>query len=389
MATSRKKIKTGLVLTGGGARAAYQVGVLKAVAKLLPAGSGNPFAIISGTSAGAINAATLAIHASDFQKGVRRLNMVWRNFEVGHVFRADTLGILKAGMHWMAALSFGGLGRFNPVSLLDRAPLLALLQNHLDCTQIQGGIDQGYLDALSITVSGYSSGESVSFYQGLPGIRPWRRARRIGAPSEICLQHLMASSAIPFLFKAERINREYFGDGSMRQNAPLSPAIHLGAERLLVIGVHKESPEPDRTKVVEYPSMAQIAGHVLNSIFLDSLDGDLERLLRINATVERANKGRLTKSKIGLKNIDALVISPSRDLGEIAGEHIQRLPRPLRFLLRGIGAINRDDSSFVSYLMFDRDYCRELISLGYADAMRKKTLIREWVNSGGQNQRRT
>lgn len=385
MASSRNKGKTGLVLTGGGARAAYQVGVLKAVAKLLPANSPNPFAIISGTSAGAINAATLAIHASDFQKGVRRLNMVWRNFEVGHVFRADTLGILKAGLHWLTALMFGGLGRFNPVSLLDRAPLLKLLQKHLDCTRIQGGIDQGYLDALSITVSGYTSGESVSFYQGLSSYQPWRRARRIGAPSEICLQHLMASSAIPFLFKAERINREYFGDGSMRQNAPLSPAIHLGAERLLVIGVHKEGSEPDRKQMADYPSMAQIAGHVLNSIFLDSLDGDLERLSRINATVERANKGRLMKSDIGLKKIDALVISPSRDLGEIAGEHIQRLPRPLRFLLRGIGAINRNDSSFVSYLMFDRAYCRELISLGYADAMRKKEQLREMVYSGNQD----
>ena len=379
MASSRNKVKTGLVLTGGGARAAYQAGVLKAVAKLLPANSPNPFAIISGTSAGAINAATLAIHASDFQKGVRRLNMVWRNFEVGHVFRADTLGILKAGLHWLTALMFGGLGRFNPVSLLDRAPLLKLLQKHLDCTQIQSGIDQGYLDALSITVSGYTSGESVSFYQGLSSYQPWRRARRIGASSEICLQHLMASSAIPFLFKAERINREYFGDGSMRQNAPLSPAIHLGAERLLVIGVHKEGSEPDRKQMADYPSMAQIAGHVLNSIFLDSLDGDLERLSRINATVERANKGRLMKSDIGLKKIDALVISPSRDLGEIAGEHIQRLPRPLRFLLRGIGAINPKDSSFVSYLMFDRAYCRELISLGYADAMRKKEQLREMV----------
>lgn len=384
MASSRKEMKTGLVLTGGGARAAYQVGVLKAVAKLVPANAPNPFAIISGTSAGAINAATLAIHANDFQKGVRRLNMVWRNFEVGHVFRADTIGILKAGLHWLAALMFGGLGRFNPVSLLDRAPLLKLLQDHLDCSQIQNGIDQGFLDALSITVSGYNSGESVSFYQGLAEYSPWRRARRIGVPSEICLQHLMASSAIPFLFRAERINREYFGDGSMRQNAPLSPAIHLGAERLLVIGVHKDTTTTDRTQVVAYPSMARIAGHVLNSIFLDSLDGDLERLRRINATVERANKGRLMKSDIGLKKIDALVISPSQDLGEIASQHIQRLPRPLRFLLHGIGAINNNDNSFVSYLMFDRAYSRELISLGYADAMRQKDQLRQLVDRRSQ-----
>lgn len=380
MASVNNRGKAGLVLSGGAARAAYQVGVLKAVSSLLPAGTPNPFPVISGTSAGAINAATLAVYANDFSKGVRRLNMVWRDFEVGHVFRADTLGLLKAGAHWMAALTFGGLGKYNPVSLLDRAPLRKLLETYLDCSQIRFAIDNGFLDAISITASGYTSGESVSFYQGAPGIKPWRRAHRIGVPATIGYEHLMASSAIPFLFRAERINREYFGDGSMRQSAPLSPALHLGAERLLVIGVHKREPDGERVTVHEYPSMAKVGGHVLNSIFLDSLDTDLERLQRINNTVAVASKGRLTKPKLGLKKIDALVIEPSKDLGEIASHHIKRLPRPLRFLLRGIGATSKDDSSFISYLMFDRDYCRELISLGYADAMLKRKELKDFLS---------
>jgi NTE family protein len=371
MATAGDKKKTGLVLTGGGARAAYQVGVLKAVCRFLPA-THNPFHIISGTSAGAINAATLAINAADFHRGVRRLNMVWRNFQVHHVFRADTLGLLKTGMHWMAALMFGGLGRYNPQSLLDREPLLNLLREHLDCSQIQQSIDDGFLEALSITASGYSSGQSVSFFQGLPHYKAWHRVRRHGVAAEIGIDHLMASSAIPFLFKAERINREYFGDGSMRQIAPMSAALHLGSDRLLVIGVNNERLPEERKAVASYPSLAKIAGHVLNSIFLDSLDADVERLHRINQTLARANKGRLTRAKIGLRHVDALVISPSEDLGAIANKYIHRLPRPLRLLLRGVGAINSDDSSFISYLMFDRNFCRELISLGYADAMQRK-----------------
>jgi len=371
MSSSGKNKKTGLVLTGGGARAAYQVGVLKAVCRFLPA-TRNPFHIISGTSAGAINAATLAINAADFHRGVRRLNMVWRNFEVHHVFRADTLGLLKTGMHWMTALALGGLGKYNPESLLDREPLLQLLNEHLDCSQIQQAIEDGFLHALSITASGYNSGQSISFFQGLPDMQHWNRVRRLGVPAEIGIPHLMASSAIPFLFKAERINREYFGDGSMRQTAPLSAALHLGADRLLVIGVNNDQSLDERKAADSYPSLAKIAGHVLNSIFLDSLDADIERLHRINQTLQRANKGRITKPKIGLRHVDALVISPSQDIGAIANKYIHRLPRPLRLLLRGVGAINQDDSSFISYLMFDRIFCRELISLGYADAMQKK-----------------
>ncbi len=368
-----EKPKTALVLTGGGARAAYQVGVLKAVCELMPEGSGNPFPILCGTSAGAINAASLAVYAMQFRHGVRRLNRVWRNFHADHVFKADPKSILLSGARWLLAMMGGGFGKRKAAYLLDRDPLAALLGRYFNFKHIQLAIEAGDLYALSITASGYSSGESVSFYQGVDELVPWRRARRIGIRSRIELGHLMASSAIPFLFKAVRIQREYFGDGSMRQSAPISPALHLGADRVLVIGVHKEeSGEPARVESGGYPSPAQIASHILNSIFLDSLDADLERLKRINKTLNTISSAGNT-GDIPLREVDVLVVSPSEDLGEIAQRHAHHLPRTLRFFLRGIGAMKKDSSSsLVSYLLFEQSYCQELISLGYADAMQKK-----------------
>jgi NTE family protein len=366
-----EKSKTALVMTGGGARAAYQVGVLKAVCELMPDGKTNPFPILCGTSAGAINAASLAVYAKRFRRGVRRLDRVWRNFHVDHVFKADPASILLSGTRWLLAL--GGFGKRKATFLLDRDPLAKLLASYLEFDDIQSGIDAGVLHALSISASGYSSGESVNFYQGIDGLAPWRRARRIGIRSRIELKHLMASSAIPFLFKATKINREYFGDGSMRQSAPISPALHLGADRILVIGVHKEeNSEPTRVQADCYPSPAQIASHILNSIFLDSLDADLERLQRINKTLNTIASAD-NADEIPLREVEVLVVAPSEDLGEIAQRHAHHLPRTLRFFLRGIGAMKKDSgSSLVSYLLFEQSYCQELISLGYADAMLKK-----------------
>ncbi len=388
-ATQSAKPCVGLVLSGGGARAAYQVGVLKAIAELLPPASPNPFPVICGTSAGAINAATLAVYAERFRGAVRRLDYVWRNFHAGQVYRADALGVLRTGLHWLAALLLGGLGRRNPHALLDRAPLRALLEQYLPCEKIQAAIDAGVLRALSVTCSSYSSGQSVSFYQGVPTIVPWRRVRRVGCPAKITVAHLMASSAIPFLFAAERIHREYFGDGTMRQSAPLSPALHLGAERLLVIGVRQAEAEDHARGVqhVEYPSLAQIAGHVLNSIFLDSLDADLERLQRINRTLSLIPAERLQEGELRLRPVEALVIAPSEDLEKIAARYAHYLPRTVRYLLRGIGADDRTGANLVSYLLFERPYTRELIALGYADAMLRRREIAAFL--GIESDRRT
>src|SRR5688572_21611957 len=278
-----------------------------AIAVLLPKHARNPFPIICGTSAGAINAATLAVNALSFRKGVLRLTGVWKNFHAHHIYRSDPIGLLGNGARWIAALLLGGLGKHNPVSLLDTSPLAELLERNLPYDEIQRCIDAGALQALSITASGYSSGQSVSFFQGVDTLVPWKRARRLGLPAKITTDHLLASSAIPFIFPAVKINREYFGDGSMRQLAPISPALHLGADRVLVIGASRVTTEPPpRTKVAGYPPLAQIAGHALNSIFLDSLEVDLERLRRINKTISLIPSKSLEDGSLALRRVEVL-----------------------------------------------------------------------------------
>lgn len=228
--------RTALILTGGGARAGYQVGVLKAIRELLPEPRRNPFPILCGTSAGAVNAASMAVWAEDFGAGVENLLNVWENFSAHQVYRADPLSMGISGARWVSTLAVGWLIRHSPRSLLDNSPLRDLLQGSLDLSRIAPAIESGALHSIAITCSGYSSGQSVSFFQGRSAIEGWRRSQRIGAPSEISVDHLMASSAIPFIFPAVHLNREWFGDGSMRQVAPVSPAIHLGAHKILVIG---------------------------------------------------------------------------------------------------------------------------------------------------------
>lgn len=369
----------GVIMSGGGARAAYQVGVLKAVAQILPGGTPNPFPIICGASAGAINATALAVYADNFQNAVRRLERVWGNFHVHHVFRTDVRGMVANWARWWGSLLTGGAQRY-PMSMFDRAPLRELLARSMPCERIQPAINAGYLRALSITVSGYSSGQSVSFFQGAPDLTGWRRAARIGAPTEITIDHLMASSAIPVVFEAVRIHREFFGDGSMRQIAPISPALHLGADRVLVIGVRQERTSlPDRaSEPAEYPSLAQIGGHVLSSIFLDALEADLERLRRINETLRliAADGHGPANSRIAhLKPVRTLLIAPSQNIGDIAVRHRQEFPRTVRLLLRSLGAWRRSGGDLLSYILFEKPYTRELIALGFDDAMQRRAEI--------------
>jgi NTE family protein len=366
--------KLGLILTGGGARAAYQVGVLRAIAEFLPRRAPNPFPIICGTSAGAFNAATLAVNARNFRKGVWYLGNIWKNFRPDDIYRTDLAGVLGNTVHWLSGVMLGMLDihKLKQVSLLDSAPLELLLKETLPCEKIQESIDAGLLYALSITASGYGSGQSVTFYQGVPGIRPWQRARRLGMPAIIGAEHLLASAAIPFLFPAVRINREYFGDGSMRQIAPISAALHLGASRILVVGIGQDGSESlgSRSRQLgDYPSLAQIAGHALNSIFLDSMEVDMERMLSVNHTVSLMPEA--VREATNLRHVDILVISPSRSIEKIAEQYTGPLPWPIRFLLRGVGAMRHGGANLVSYLLFEKGFCRALMDLGYQDALKR------------------
>jgi NTE family protein len=381
MSPESTKSKAGLVLTGGGARAAYQVGVLKAVRDMLPLPEKNPFPIVCGTSSGAINAATLAVFADDFRMGVERLLEVWENFHVHHVYRSDPLGIARVGARWLAAMTL--LSRTSPEALLDNTPLNEMLSTRLEYGRIQENIDNGCLYAVSITCSGYSSGQSVSFYQGGPDTEAWERTQRVGAAMPIRAEHLMASSALPFIFPAVRINREYFGDGSMRQVAPISPALHLGADRVLVVTTAKQDAvsEPPRIRSHTYPSVAQIAGHALNSIFLDSLNADIELVQRINRTISLIAPERLKEAGVPLRPIKVFVISPSQPIERMVVRHVQELPWTVRFLLRGIGAMNRNGSNLASYLLFEAGYGKALIELGYRDTMARRAELLEFLSS--------
>jgi NTE family protein len=267
-----------------------------------------------------------------------------------------------------------------PISLLDNRPLEALLARKIPFERIASNIASGALDALAITCSGYTSGQSCSFFQGKEELDGWHRSQRVGIKAQIGVQHLMASSAIPFLFPAHKLNREWFGDGSMRQIAPVSPALHLGADRVIVVGTAKlRSESPERTRGEIYPSVAQIAGHVMNSIFLDSLAVDIERLERINRTISAVPQEAMRKMGLTLHHVDVLVLTPSEPLDQIAIKHVRHLPYPIRMLLRSIGAMRRGGANLASYLLFEQGYCRELIQLGYNDTLKRRDEVEAFL----------
>lgn len=367
-----------LILSGGGARAAYQVGVLQALADILP-NLHNPFPIICGTSAGAINAVALAAHRGEFRQAALDLANTWRHLEVNLVFKSGWWDLMSGLMKVGASLFNDGVGRHKPLALLDNSPLRNLLTSVIPLGNLESRITAGDLRAVSVTAMSYSSGESVSFFQGKPELQAWRRARRVGVPTSIAVEHLLASSAIPTIFPAVYLNREYYGDGAMRQVAPISPALHLGADRLFVIGVSANRSPAHWGKVKvparHSPSMAQIIGQMFNSAFIDALEGDLEHVERVNALLALIDKDRCERTG-HLRAVETLVISPSKPLDKIAGRRVRDLPPGLRFFLRRTGATARGGGSAVaSYLLFSHGYCTELMELGYQDAMWERDAI--------------
>lgn len=370
-----KKPRTGLILSGGGARAAYQVGVLMAIADIAPRDAKNPFDIICGTSAGAINAASLAAQSVHFRTGVRGLERIWGNLTAEHIYRTDWSSFAGLVFRWLFAALRRGKADV-PYSLFDNTPLAQLLEQLINLKKIQRQLDQGHLYALSITAAGYSSGESVSFFQAAEPIAPWRRVRRIGVPAEIRVEHLLASSALPILFPAVKIGGEFFGDGAIRQLAPLSPALHLGAQKILVIGVSGiASNVLRRISGDTYPSSAQIAGHMLNSAFVDAFEADVERLERINRTLRVIPDDVKRANHMELREVELLKISPSQPLDELAAQHAHELPRNVRALLSGTGATRRGGGTAISYLLFEQGFCRALMALGFRDAMARRDEI--------------
>jgi NTE family protein len=386
---------TGLVLTGGGARAAYQIGVLKAVTQIrrdCQGPAGNPFDVITGTSAGALNAAALACRADDFDAALQTLVDTWSHFHAEQVYRADSLGVIRTGARWLTMLSIGWVlakwRRARPRSLLDNSPLRELLAQLVPLHRLRQVMDDGHLQALAVSASGYGSGLHVTFYDALANIAPWNRSQRVSVAESITIDHLLASSAIPFVFPAVSLGpkgrREYFGDGSMRQSAPISPALHLGAERILVVGAGRMNepalPVGARIGSDEYPSLAQIAGHALSNIFLDALAVDIERLQRINRTLSLLSPE--ARSRSGLRSIDVLVIAPSQRLDDIAARHLGSLPPSIRTLLRGVGVSGHGDdargAALASYLMFEAPYTQELMALGEADTLIRRDEVAQF-----------
>lgn len=367
----------GLVLTGGGARAAFQAGVLKALVEITDeVGVEKPFTHLSGISAGAMNAAFLASRANDWQQATFDLVRLWENVHTEEVFKADMFTLVRIAARWLAELTSGGfIGKKQARALLDTTPLQSFIKRWITFPSITEHIEKGTIHSLDITALNYGDGSSHTFYQAKEPIPPWIRIRRYSEPATIAMEHILASTAIPMLFPPAKIGQWYFGDGSVRNHTPMSPAIKLGAKKLLVIGMRRDISEREQF-LVPTPTVGRIASVLLNSIFLDALDLDYERIERINQTLAHVKKG----AKTTLKQVEVLLIRPSEDIGQISLEEISKMPRSVRYLVRGLGT-PAETTGITSHLLFEPSYTKRLVALGYHDTMDRKDDIIQFYTS--------
>ncbi len=364
-------------MSGGGARAAYQVGVVRAIYEMIGK-KNNLFDVISGNSAGAINATYLGASSENWDVATNNLSELWMRVKPQNIYDLRKRTISDIGMKLISGTVFGGMTpKGNSVNhLLDTSPLRALAEREIEFSDIGKNIAKKNLHGIALSTTNYNSGSSVVFYEGSELIKDWARSDRFSFRTDLRVQHLMASSAIPFFFPPVQIGHSFYGDGCIRQTTPLSPAIHLGSDKIIAIGV-RHAHGQDKMRHLAFtpmsqPTMGQITGVMLNSIFLDSIDADVERLIRINELISEGAHPEL-------KSVPILMIRPSRDLGKIASNVTEQLPSILRYLLKGIGVSDNEGLDLLSYLAFDVSYTKPLIELGYEDAYKMKNEILRFI----------
>ncbi|HPI41377.1 MAG TPA: patatin-like phospholipase family protein [Pseudobdellovibrionaceae bacterium] len=375
--------KIGLVLSGGGARGAYQVGVLLGISEIAKAmGQESPIKIYTGVSAGAINSSFLACNQGTLNEACVYLTDIWKNLESQKVFRSDVASLGRIGFKWIEELSFGALTGTTPgKALLDTSPLRSLIDLHFKPDKLEENIRSGHIESLAVSAVDYKRTSTVTFVQGQDNLQMWSKARRHGETAKINTDHIMASSSIPIIFPPIKVGDRYFGDGCVRNSSPTSAAIHLGAEKLLIIGVRKEELTMDEllaTQKPTAPTVARVVNVILDSVMLDGIEYDVERLSRINKFV--SNISANCDQKLEFKKIDFCWFSPSKDIGQLAAEKSNRLPRMLRYLLKGLGSLN-DASELISYLLFDPEFCSLLVEIGYEDAYQQKANLERFFST--------
>lgn len=375
-----KTPKIGLVLTGGGARAAYQVGALRALSDITKFEK-IPFTIISGFSAGAINGTWLASRCENFDGATKSMWDTWASMTTDKVFTTSSISLMSIALRWLKDRSLGGLlQKQSQINfLLDTTPLSEFIKSNIDFDNLNTHLDMNRLHGVAITAANYRTGHSTIFYNGSADIQDWKKFNRVSVRTSLKPEYVMASSAIPIFFPPVQVEDSYYGDGMIRLNAPLSSAIHMGAEKLLVIGIRGPRPALHSDAIVANTiSVSEIAGTILNGLFFDSLDADLDRMQRVNRTLSVMSYEELKLLPDQLRKIPLLNLKPSEEMANLPNCEMTRLPGALNYLLRGIGVTPVKGRDLLSYLSFEPGYLQSLLKLGYEDTIRRKEQVQEF-----------